>query len=130
MRQSPDEFLPPELALRAEALNNAPQRAGADYVLVWLQQSLRGDDHPVIDAASVLANRLGLPVLVYHGLRCDYPYASARLSRFILGASAAMGRSLRSRGLGWSVSIIARKSSIRIIRSNWKPARLSRSQMQ
>ncbi len=99
MRQSPDEFLPPELALRVEALNNAPQRAGADYVLVWLQQSLRGDDHPVIDAASVLANRLGLPVLVYHGLRCDYPYASARLSRFILGASAAMGRSLRSRGI-------------------------------
>ena len=37
---------------------------------------------------------------------------------------------LRSRGLGCSVSIIARKSSTRMIRSNWKPARLSRIQMQ
>lgn len=91
--------LSPELHHRSNALNDAPLREAADYVLVWLQQTLRGEDHPTIDAAALVANRLGLPLLVYHGLRCDYPYASARLSRFILGASAAMGRRLGARGI-------------------------------
>ena len=88
-----------EFAKRAVALNNAPVRVQASYVLCWLQQTLRGHDHPTIDAAITLGNRLGLPVLVYHGLRQDYPHASDRLHRFILGASRAMARTLEDRGI-------------------------------
>jgi len=88
-----------ELAMRSVALNAAPVQPMRDYVLVWLQQTLRGRDHPTIDAAAALGNALGLPVLVYHGVRCDYPYASARLTRFIVGASAAMAQTLRARGI-------------------------------
>ena len=88
-----------EFALRAACLNGAPIRDGARYVMCWLQQTLRGHDHPTIDAAVALGNRLGLPVLVYHGLRDDYPYASARLHRFILGASRAMAQTLAKRGI-------------------------------
>ena len=88
-----------EFAQRGVALNDAPMRAGARYVLCWLQQTLRGDDHPTIDAAILLGNRLKLPVLVYHGLRQDYPHASDRLHRFILGASRAMACTLEDRGV-------------------------------
>jgi deoxyribodipyrimidine photo-lyase len=88
-----------EFAQRAVALNAAPLRRDARYVLCWLQQTLRGEDHPTIDAAVMLANRLGLPVLVYHGLREDYPHASDRLHRFILGASRSMSQSLQKRGV-------------------------------
>ncbi len=88
-----------ELTDRTVLLNDAPMRDGARYVLVWLQQTLRGHDNPVIDAGVAVGNRLGLPVLVHHGLREDYPHASDRLHRFILGASRAMGRTLRERGI-------------------------------
>jgi deoxyribodipyrimidine photo-lyase len=91
--------LGPEFAKRAVALNSAPLRRDARYVLCWLQQTLRGEDHPTIDAAVILGNSLGLPVLVYHGLREDYPHASDRLHRFILGASRATSQSLQKRGI-------------------------------
>ena len=74
------------------------QRRGR-YVLCWLQQALRACDNPVIDAAVLLGNELGLPVLVYHGLREDYPYASDRLHRFVLGASRDLAVGCEERGL-------------------------------
>lgn len=81
-------------------LNTMPAiRGDAEYVLVWLQQTLRGHEHPAIEVALEIARQRGVSVLVYHGLRCDYPYASRRLSRFILGASRAMGLTLRERGI-------------------------------
>jgi deoxyribodipyrimidine photo-lyase len=84
---------------RLRRLNASPVRPGGRYVLCWLQQALRAVDNPVIDAAIVLANALGLPVLVYHGLREDYPYASDRLHRFILGASRDLAMDCARRGL-------------------------------
>ena len=74
-------------------------RPAGRYVLCWLQQALRARDNPVIDAAILLGNDLGLPVLVYHGLREDYPYASDRLHRFIMGASRDLARDCRQRGV-------------------------------
>ncbi len=72
---------------------------GGRYVLCWLQQALRARDNPVVDAAIRLGNALGLPVLVYHGVREDYPYASDRVHRFILGASVDLAAGCRERGL-------------------------------
>ncbi|MDD1451194.1 deoxyribodipyrimidine photo-lyase [Sphingomonas sp. H160509] len=80
-------------------MNAAEVRPTGRYVLCWLQQALRARDNPVIDAAIRLGNDLGLPVLVYHGLREDFPYASDRLHRFILGASRDLARDCRQRGL-------------------------------
>jgi deoxyribodipyrimidine photo-lyase len=96
--------LPPALAEWSDAprcrmLNDQPFRPHGRYVLCWLQQALRSHDNPVIDAAIRLGNALGKPVLVYHGLREDYPFASARLHRFILGASRDVAAGCRERGL-------------------------------
>jgi deoxyribodipyrimidine photo-lyase len=84
---------------RVRRLNDAPLRASGRYVLCWLQQALRARDNPVIDAAIRLGNELGLPALVYHGLREDYPFASDRLHRFILGASRDVATGCEERGL-------------------------------
>ena len=96
--------LPPALAgwrevPRVRPVNDRPTGKDGCYVLCWLQQALRAYDNPVIDAAVRLGNALGLPVLVYHGVREDYPYASDRLHRFILGASLDLGIGCRERGL-------------------------------
>ena len=86
-------------APRVRLLADRPVAPGARYVLCWLQQALRARDNPVVDAAVRLGNALGLPVLVYHGVREDYPYASDRLHRFILGASVDLAAGCRERGL-------------------------------
>lgn len=86
-------------APRARGLNDRPVRLPASYVLCWLQQALRAADNPVIDAAVRLGEAWRLPVLVYHGVREDYPYASDRLHRFILGASRDLERDCAIRGL-------------------------------
>lgn len=86
-------------APRVRAMNDRPVVVEARYVLCWLQQALRATDNPVIDAAVRLGNTLGLPVLVYHGIREDYPYASDRLHYFILGASRDLATGCRTRGL-------------------------------
>ena len=86
-------------APRVRPLNDRAVDADGRYVLCWLQQALRADDNPVIDAAVRLGNALGLPVLVYHGVREDYPYASDRLHRFILGAGRDLAAGCRARGL-------------------------------
>nr|WP_243446130.1 deoxyribodipyrimidine photo-lyase [Polymorphobacter fuscus] len=96
--------LPPGLfdwreAPRVRAMNAHDLAGGGGYVLCWLQQALRARDNPVIDAAIRLGNALGLPVLVYHGVREDYPYASDRLHHFILGASRDLAIGCRARGL-------------------------------
>ena len=84
---------------RVRRLNEVPVRNTGRYVLCWLQQALRARDNPVIDAAVLLGNELGLPVLVYHGLRENYPFASDRLHRFILGASRDVAIECEKRGL-------------------------------
>lgn len=96
--------LPPGLrdwreAPRVRLLKGAVAGQSPRYVLCWLQQALRGIDNPVIDAAIRLGNAADLPVLVYHGVREDYPFASDRLHRFILGASRDLARDCRTRGL-------------------------------
>ncbi len=86
-------------APRVRALNDRVPNASGRFVLCWLQQALRARDNPVIDASIRLGNALSLPVLVYHGVREDYPYASDRLHHFILGASRDLGTGCRDRGL-------------------------------
>lgn len=88
------------LTRRCRLLNGIPIRRGnAEYVICWLQQTLRGHNNPVIDAAVALGNSLGLPVIVYHGLGQHYPHASDRLHRFILEASRSLEQDVTERGL-------------------------------
>ncbi len=83
---------------RVRSLNDRSPERGGRYVLCWLQQALRARDNPVIDAAR-LGNACRLPVLVYHGVRKAYPYASDRLHRFILGAGIDVDVGCEERGL-------------------------------
>jgi len=81
---------------RLRPVNDRPIAAGGDYVLYWMQMARRFHRNHALDHALREARRLGKPLVVYEGLRLDYPWASARLHRFVLegmqGNAAAAGR--------------------------------------
>jgi len=88
------------LRQRSRRLNDKPVMVeGREYILCWLQQALRAEQNPAIDAAIALGNEHDLPIVVYHGLDNRYPHASYRLHRFILEASQSLGEDIATRNL-------------------------------
>src|SRR5450432_1577156 len=59
-----------------------------------------GWNHALLYAAE-LANQRGLPLLVYEGLTCNYPYAIDRLHTFILEGVPDTEQRLRKLGIGY-----------------------------
>jgi deoxyribodipyrimidine photo-lyase len=69
---------------RLRRLNDRKIRADGAYVLYWVQAYRRLERNHALDYAARCAAELGKPLVVYEGLRLDYPWASARLHRFVL----------------------------------------------
>ncbi|MBK8997977.1 MAG: deoxyribodipyrimidine photolyase [Myxococcales bacterium] len=70
-------------ARRLRALNDAPIGRG-DYVLYWMVAARRTRSSFAIDRAVERARELGVPLLVFEPLRAAYPWASERLSAFVI----------------------------------------------
>jgi deoxyribodipyrimidine photo-lyase len=71
-------------ALRIQTVNDAPVRAGGDYVLYWMIANRRSQWNYSLDRAVEWCEELGKPLLILEAVRCDYPWASDRIHRFIL----------------------------------------------
>lgn len=69
---------------RVLQLNDRPTNANARYVLYWMQMYKRMDSNHALIFAIRKANELKLPLVVYEGLKYNYPWASDRLHTFIL----------------------------------------------
>jgi len=88
--------VPPERICR---LNDQPERSGADFVLYWIQMYHRAEQNWALTTAIEAANRLGLPLIAYHGLGHTYPHANDRIHRFILDGVAELGERFARRGI-------------------------------
>lgn len=86
---------------RVRALNDAPIRPGAQYVLYWMQMNRRVESNHALEFAAARANALKLPLLVYEGLTASYPYASDRFHTFLLEAVPGTAARLAKRGIGY-----------------------------
>ncbi|HJK97448.1 MAG TPA: deoxyribodipyrimidine photolyase [Polyangiaceae bacterium LLY-WYZ-14_1] len=75
-------------SLRVRALNDAPVRGDAAFVLYWMVAFRRPTHNFALDRAVERARELGQPLVVLEALRLGYPYASERLHRFILQGMA------------------------------------------
>ncbi len=95
---------------RVQLLNGAPFRAGARYVLYWTQVNRRAASNHALAFAVDLANQAGLPVLFYEGLTYDYPYASDRLTGFILEGVPDTEAALKRLGIGYLFYFRRRRS--------------------
>ena len=69
---------------RVRRLNDHPTNADGEYVLYWMQMARRMRCNHALDYALAASRTLGVPLVVYEGLRLDYPWASRRLHRFVL----------------------------------------------
>lgn len=74
-----------------------------EFVLYWMQGvTLRAHDNAALNFAVERANDLGIPVLVYHGLRHDYPWASDRLHTFILESALDLRQAFTDRRIQYA----------------------------
>jgi deoxyribodipyrimidine photo-lyase len=69
---------------RLRRLNDKRIATGAEYVLYWMQIYRRLERNHALDYALRCAGELGTPLVVYEGLRLDYPWASRRLHTFMI----------------------------------------------
>ena len=72
----------PEIRIRV--CNKAAVNSRGDFVLYWMIAFRRVHWNFALDRAVEWAARLKKPLLIMEALRCDYPWASDRLHRFIL----------------------------------------------
>ncbi len=80
--------MPETIGLRFTVCNRAPIVSDGDYVLYWMIGQRRVSWNFALQRAVDLAQELGKPLVVFEALRCDYPWASDRLHRFVLQGMA------------------------------------------
>lgn len=79
-----------------------------EFVLYWMQATMRAEENFALNWAAARANDLGLPLLVYQGLRHDYPWASDRFHTFILESAADLGAAFARRGIQYALYLDTR----------------------
>jgi deoxyribodipyrimidine photo-lyase len=86
-------------AARLRRLNGARTNRNGDFVLYWAQIYRRLERNHALDYALRCATETGKPLVVYEGLRLDYPWASRRFHRFLLEGMAANAAGAARRGI-------------------------------
>ena len=69
---------------RIHILNDTPVNPDGTYVLYWMTSFRRATYNYSLDYAVHKATTLGLPLLVFEGLRTCYPWSSERMHRFVI----------------------------------------------
>jgi len=82
-------------------MNDRPPNRKSDYVLYWMQAFRRFDRNHALEYAMHLARHFKKPLVVYEGLRMDYPWASARHHRFMLDGMVANSQRAAELGINY-----------------------------
>jgi deoxyribodipyrimidine photo-lyase len=91
----------PYTDIRVRHVRSGPARPDGDYVLYWMQAYRRLASNHALDEALRRADEAGKPLVVYEGLRLDYPWASVRHHRFILEGMQANRQAAARLGLAY-----------------------------
>ena len=95
-------FGPPPMGsvpqVRIRTLNTAALRPGGTWVVYWMVAQRRTRSNFALDRAIELALELDRPLLVLEALRCDYPWASARMHSFVIDGMADNARTFAKSG--------------------------------
>ncbi len=91
----------PISSVRLRDVNGRPIRPDGEFVLYWMIAARRTRSNFALQHAAREAARLGRSLVILEALRCDYPYASDRLHRFVLDGMAANAGALQNRPVGY-----------------------------
>ena len=69
---------------RVRHLNDRPVNISGEYILYWCQMFRRLRANHALDYAAQLARQLNKPLIIYEGLKLNYPWANARIHTFML----------------------------------------------
>ncbi|MEP7064510.1 MAG: deoxyribodipyrimidine photo-lyase [Gemmatimonadota bacterium] len=98
------DFVREQLELRAVPLEKRAPMHG-DYVLYWMASTQRFEENWALRFAIIEADRLGLPLLIHHGLDPSYPYASDRVHTFVLQGARELSARARELGLTYRFAL-------------------------
>src|ERR1700722_13280416 len=107
------EFVADQLRLRSVPANAAGVRTGGEFVLYWMQATQRLEDNWALRLATLEADRLGRPLLIYQGLDPTYEYASDRIHAFILEGARETAATARAAGLPYVFTLRRRRDDDR-----------------
>lgn len=93
-------FVRDQLALRSVTLNGLRIQPDGEYVLYWMQSTHRLEQNWAVRQATLEADRLGKPLVIYQGLNPHYEHASDRIHAMILGNAVELER--RAGELGYT----------------------------
>lgn len=97
---APDSpFVRDQLALRTRPLNDLRLQPEGDYVLYWMQSTQRLEENWALRQATLEADRLGKPLIIYQGLNPHYEHANARTHTMIVGNAVELARRAGELGL-------------------------------
>jgi deoxyribodipyrimidine photo-lyase len=91
-------FVRDQLALRTASLNDIRLQPEGDFVLYWMQSTQRLNENWALRAATLEADRLGKPVLIYQGLNPHYEFANDRTHAMILGNAVELAKQAEALG--------------------------------
>jgi photolyase PhrII len=100
--------LPEHLAERTRRVNHRSPGSQGKFVLYWLHHGMRAHENPALDVATILSNRLRIPMLVYQSLPEAYPYASDRHHSFILEGARDLQREFSQQGIDYAFHLEGR----------------------
>ncbi len=76
-------------SLRIRTINDVDPSSDGEFVLYWMIAFRRGQYNFSLQRAVEWAKKLNKPLVILEALRCDYPWASDRLHRFVIEGMAA-----------------------------------------
>jgi deoxyribodipyrimidine photo-lyase len=92
------QFVRDQLALRSSHRNDLRLQPDGEYVLYWMQSTQRLDENWALRQATLEANRVGKPLVIYQGLNPHYEHASDRSHTMIVGNAVELDRQAESLG--------------------------------
>lgn len=92
--------------MRSERIHevNGKAETQGEYVLYWMQSSLRGRENLALDWAVAAANERGLPLRTVFCVVEDFPGASPSHYRYLLGGVRAAAEELADKGVALTVA--------------------------
>jgi deoxyribodipyrimidine photo-lyase len=94
-----------QLSIRTIPLNEKRLQPDGEFVLYWMQSTLRLEDNWGLRLATLEADRVGKPLLVHQGLEPTYEYASARFHTFVMQGAREIARRAESLGLTYRFAL-------------------------